>query len=233
MREILMGVPSRYFPQAMLRSQAVWRQLLALCLALLMASSIPVLTAAGEASAPADKSAELMVSRTTAQAIQILGNHQMSPERRRQRLIEAVAGHFDFSDMARSSLGYHWRQLTPVQQQQFVQLFTAFIEEAYLNKLADYAGQKIKMLGNTPLAPGQSQVNTLVIQPGNEEPIHLDYRLKQYGNEWKVYDVAVDNISITANYRNQFNRVINSQGFDALMKEMRAKRQQLLASLSK
>ena len=48
-----------------------------------------------------------------------------------------------------------------------------------------------------------------------------------------MYDVTVDNISITANYRNQFNRVINSQGFDALMNEMRTKQQELIASLGK
>lgn len=45
--------------------------------------------------------------------------------------------------------------------------------------------------------------------------------------------VTVDNISITANYRNQFNRVINDQGLDALMNEMRSKQQELLASLGK
>jgi ABC-type transporter MlaC component len=43
----------------------------------------------------------------------------------------------------------------------------------------------------------------------------------------------VDNISITANYRNQFNRVINNHGFDALVSEMRSKQQELLASLGK
>lgn len=233
MSKIPFNISSSCFRQATLRPLAASRRSLALCLAMLIAGSVPVLAATGGEIAPAGSAAQQMVSSTVAQAVQVLGDHQTSQEQRRQRLIEVVAGHFDFSDMARSSLGYHWRQLTPGQQQQFVQLFTAFIEEAYLNKLEDYQGQKIKMLGETALAPGQSQVNTLVIQPGVEEPIHLDYRLKQYGNEWKVYDVTVDNISITANYRNQFNHVINSQGFDALMKEMQTKRQQLLASLGK
>ncbi len=72
-----------------------------------------------------------------------------------------------------------------------------------------------------------------MIQPNGGEPITVDYRLKQDSGAWKVYDVTVDNISITANYRNQFNRVINNQGFDALMKEMQTKQQELIASLGK
>jgi ABC-type transporter MlaC component len=43
--------------------------------------------------------------------------------------------------------------------------------------------------------------------------------------------VTVDAISIVANYRNQFNRVINDQGFDKLMADMKAKQQQLQASM--
>ncbi len=170
---------------------------------------------------------------TVSQVLNILSDHQGSREERRRRLIAVVAGHFDFADMARSSLGYHWRQLTPDQQGRFVQLFTAFMEDAYLNKIEGYSGQKIEFVGETSNGPADSQVNSRVIQPHGGEPITVDYRLKQDSGAWKVYDVTVDNISITANYRNQFNRVINNQGFDALMKEMQTKQQELIASLGK
>jgi phospholipid transport system substrate-binding protein len=49
--------------------------------------------------------------------------------------------------------------------------------------------------------------------------------------DWKIYDVTVDAISIIPNYRNQFNRVINNQGFDKLMADMRVKQQQFQASM--
>jgi phospholipid transport system substrate-binding protein len=173
------------------------------------------------------------VKGTVSQVLNILNDHQSSQAERRRRLIAVVAGHFDFADMARSSLGYHWRQLTPDQQQRFVELFTAFMEDAYLNKIEGYSGQKIEFVGETPNGPGDSQVNSRVIQPNGGQPITVDYRLKQDGGAWKVYDVTVDNISITANYRNQFNRVINNQGFDALMKEMQTKQQELIASLGR
>ena len=170
---------------------------------------------------------------TVSQVLNILSDHQSSQQERSRRLIAVVAGHFDFADMARSSLGVHWRQLTQDQQQRFVQLFTAFMEDAYLNKIEGYSGQKIEFVGETSNGPGDSQVNSRVIQPNGQDPITVDYRLKQDSGAWRVYDVMVDNISITANYRNQFNRVINNQGFDALMKEMQTKQQELIASLGK
>ncbi len=204
-----------------------------LVIALLLAGATPVLAAATDANGASSGDPKAMVMGTVAQAIQVLNDHRMSQEARRQRLLQVVAGHFDFVDMARSSLGYHWRQLTLDQQRRFLQLFTAFIEEAYLNRLEEYSGQKIKFLSTASDGPGASQVSTLVIQPNNDEPIHLDYRLKRYSGEWKVYDITVDNISITANYRNQFNHVINSKGFDALMRKMQSKQHELLASLGK
>jgi len=78
---------------------------------------------------------------------------------------------------------------------------------------------------------GYAQVSTNVVQP-DKQPIHIDYRLKQAGDGWRVYDVTVEDISITANYRNQFNRVINSQGYDALVSAMRNKEHELQSQLA-
>src|SRR2546422_744755 len=62
---------------------------------------------------------------------------------RRERLRELGAKYFDFNSMARSVMGYHWRELSPVQRDQFVAVFTRFIEDAYLSKLQDYSVKKV------------------------------------------------------------------------------------------
>ena len=172
-----------------------------------------------------------LVKNTVNQAVEVLKDHQTPASARRQKLIQLVAGHFDFADMARSSLGPHWRQLSEAQRQQFVPLYTAFMEDVYLNKLDGYSGQKIEFLNQASDGPGYAQVSTRAVQANGGQPIRIDYRLKQEGGDWKVYDVTVDGISITANYRNQFNRVINNEGFDSLMSKMRSKQQELAASL--
>ncbi len=172
-----------------------------------------------------------MVQSTVKQVVEVLKDHSTPQSQRRRLLIQLVAGHFDFADMARSSLGPHWRELKPEQRQQFVPLFTTFMEDVYLNKLERYSGQKIDFRNETSNGPGYSQVDTTVIQSSGGQPIPINYRLKKEGNDWKVYDVTVEGISITANYRNQFNRVMNNQGFETLMSEIRSKRQDLTISL--
>lgn len=174
----------------------------------------------------------LVVKNTVKQVLDVLNDHQTPTNMRRHKLVQLVADHFDFASMARSTLGSNWRKLTPDQRQRCVPLFTAFMEGAYLNKLESYSGQKIEFLNETFDGPGYSQVRTRVIPPNDgQQPIRLDYRLQQTDGDWRVYDVIVDGISITANYRNQFSRVINNEGFDALMNKMRSKQQELTASL--
>jgi phospholipid transport system substrate-binding protein len=51
--------------------------------------------------------------------------------------------------------------------------------------------------------------------------------MHQSDGQWQVYDVTVDAISLIANYRNQFNRIINNEGYPKLIADLEAKRQQL------
>ncbi len=155
-----------------------------------------------------------------------------NPGDRRQRLKDAAAERFDFAKMGRSALGVHWRDLSDQQRKDFVDLFTRFVEAAYISRLESYSGQQIDFVKEAYDDSDYVQVNTNVIQPG-ADPIGLNYRLKKEGDDWRVYDVTVNNISIVANYRNQFNRTINDRGFDALMSDMRAKQEGLDTSIAK
>ncbi len=151
---------------------------------------------------------------------------------RRQRLKDVAAERFDFTQMGRSALGVHWRDLSDQQRKDFVDLFTRFVEAAYIGRLESYSGQRIDFVKAANDGPDYSQVTSNIIQQ-NADPIVLSYRLNLENDDWKVYDVTVDNISVVANYRNQFNRVINNQGFDALMNDMRAKQQGLDERIAK
>jgi phospholipid transport system substrate-binding protein len=164
------------------------------------------------------------------QALQIMSDKAMPVRQRRRELREAIENEFDFSEMSRSALGYHWRNLSPDDRVQFTQLFTSFIEDAYLSKIQDYSGQRVRFEGQTPLGQGYMQINSEIIQAGKSS-IAVNYLLLQKGDTWKIYDVTVEAISIIANYRNQFNRVINERGFPTLMADLRAKQQELASLL--
>jgi phospholipid transport system substrate-binding protein len=44
--------------------------------------------------------------------------------------------------------------------------------------------------------------------------------------DWKVYDIVVDNISLVNNYRSQFHRVIVQSSFENLVRRMKEKQSQ-------
>ena len=164
------------------------------------------------------------------QSLQILRNANAPVTQRRRDLRAVLEGHFDFTEMARSALGYHWRALTPEQREEFTKLFKAFIEDAYLSKIQDYKGQDVQFLRERPLGGGYVEIDTKILQAG-KDPIPVNYLLEQKDSGWMIYDVTVDAISIIANYRNQFNRVINDQGYPKLVSDLRAKQQQLASLL--
>ncbi len=174
----------------------------------------------------------LSVVRTTVnQALAVLRDTSTPLAQRQDKLRQIVAGTFDFTEMAKSALGYHWKQITPAQQQEFTNAFVAFIEDSYLSKINDYRGQQVTFGTVSNDGPQYAQVSTNIVQPSGDA-IRVNYRLLQEGGTWKIYDVTVDAISIIANYRNQFNRVMNNKGYDTLIADLKSKQAALAASLA-
>lgn len=171
-----------------------------------------------------------VVRRTVNDALAVLRNKQIPADQRREQLKQIIARSFDFTEMSRSALGYHWKQITPDQQQEFSAVFTTFIEDSYLAKINDYSGQQVQFVRQTNDGPQYAQVQTNIVAPGKDS-IAVNYRLLTKDGHWKVYDVTVDAISIIANYRNQFNRVMNNQGYPKLISDLKSKQQSLAASL--
>jgi phospholipid transport system substrate-binding protein len=137
-----------------------------------------------------------------------------------QMIREIILPSFDFAEMARRSMGDRWKNLDG-RQNEFVGAFAAFVENSYMNTLASYRGEKILFLRervNQDLA----QVDTQVVA-GKGEPLSVNYRLHLVQDDWKVYDVVVDNISLVSNFHSQFNRILATASFDELLKKMREK----------
>lgn len=172
-----------------------------------------------------------VVQSTVNQSLSVLRDRSIPLQSRQDKLRQIVSGTFDFTEMARSALGYHWKQISPAQQQEFTQTFVAFIQDSYLSKINDYRGQQVQFLGARNDGAEYNQVNTDIVQNG-KDPVHVNYRLLQKNGNWKIYDVNIDSISIIANYRNQFNRVMNNKGYVTLINDLKSKQAALAASLA-
>jgi phospholipid transport system substrate-binding protein len=132
---------------------------------------------------------------------------------------------FDFGETARRSLGPHWQGRTPAERDEFVQLFSDLLERSYISKVELYGGEKIQYLGDS-IESDQAKVQTkLLTKSGSEIPI--EYRMHNKGGHWLVYDVIIEGVSLVANYRTQFNKIIRTSSYQELVKKMKAKQEEL------
>ena len=157
--------------------------------------------------------------------LKILDDPEMLKDSRaseRRLAIRKVANDiFDFEEIARRTLARHWQARSPAEQQEFVGLMGNLLEDAYVSKIETYSGEKILYLGDSAEGDLATVRTKIVTKQGTEIPV--DYRMLSRGGRWLAYDVFVEGVSLVANYRTQFDRVIQRQSYPDLVKALRAK----------
>jgi phospholipid transport system substrate-binding protein len=168
------------------------------------------------------QTADQMVSKLRAER-QVIDQH---PGRIYDLVNEIVLPHFDFERMSTWVLGKYWRTATPEQHKRFVEEFRNLLVRTYAKSLSSYRDNKISYL---PLraTPQDTdvKVRTEVDQPGGF-PIPIDYSLYLKDDEWKVYDVTIDGVSLVTNYRTTFANQIRQDGLDKLIATLADRNQQ-------
>jgi len=165
------------------------------------------------------------IKSTVDKALVVLKDPRLKPaaktKERREQLKQILFARFDFTEMAKRSLGANWRRRTPKEQEEFVRLFTDLLERAYADTIESYGDEKIVYVGER-LDGGYADISSKVLTSKGEE-FSLNYRAHFVGGEWRVYDVVVENISMVNNYRSQFNRVISNASYEELVRRLRDK----------
>jgi phospholipid transport system substrate-binding protein len=151
------------------------------------------------------------------------GQLKAKPAARRAALRTAASDIFDFTEITRRSLGRHWQTMSPAEREDLVALMTALLERSYLGRIEAYSGERIVFAGETAEADLATVRTKLVSKGGVETPV--DYRLYKVGDRWLVYDVTVEGVSLVANYRAQFNKILQTSSAQGLVERLRAKQE--------
>jgi len=133
---------------------------------------------------------------------------------------------FDFTETAKRSLGRHWQPRTSAERREFVDLFANLLERSYLSKIELYNGEKIAYLGDSIDGDGATVRTKIVTRQGTEVPV--DYKMYRQGDRWLVYDVVIEGVSLIANYRTQFNKIIQTSSYQELVRKMKTKQAEFL-----
>ena len=142
----------------------------------------------------------------------------------RRAAIRAVAGEiFDFTEITRRTLGPHWASGTPAEREELVQLFATLLERSYVSRIESYSGERVAWLGESVDADLATVRTRIVTKSGTEIPV--EYRMYRRGERWLTYDVTIEGISLVANYRTQFHKIIQTSSHAGLVEKLRAKTQ--------
>lgn len=140
---------------------------------------------------------------------------------RRRRIRTAAGEIFDFPEISRRTLAIHWQARTPAERQEFAALFSDLLEHSYISKIENYSGEKIQYVAETSDG-NQAVVRTRIVsKQGTETPV--DYRMLLQDGRWRAYDVTIEGVSLVANYRAQFNSIIQRSGYADLVGKLKAK----------
>ncbi len=135
-----------------------------------------------------------------------------------------VAPLFDFREMAKRCLGNNWKNGTEAQQQEFVDLFSDMLANAYMKKVVKgIENAEIKYPAGAVEVDGKkATVKTVII--ADNESVNVAYRMMQRkDSSWWVYDVIIENIGLISNYRTEFNEIIRNGGYDKLISTLKAR----------
>jgi phospholipid transport system substrate-binding protein len=146
-------------------------------------------------------------------------------EAERKRLIrKAVDERFDWEEMSRRTLARYWSGRTAQEKKEFVDLFGKLLERTYMDKIEGYSGEKVIYEGDK-VDDGYGLVNVkIATQKGTEIP--LTYRLWKKGDDWLVYDISIEGVSLINNYRTQFSSILLNSPFKSLLDQIRTKIEQ-------
>src|SRR2546425_321601 len=140
----------------------------------------------------------------------------------RRGMIRKAAGHiFDYTEMTKRPCGPLGHAGPPAEREEVVRLFGEVLERSYVAKLELYSGERINFTAEQ-IADDQAYVHTRIVTRSTAE-IPVEYRMLRRADRWLVYDVTIEGVSLVANYRTQFTKILQTGSFDELIKRLRAK----------
>jgi len=168
-----------------------------------------------------DKSAAEETLKTKLEVVlSVLQKKELAIEAKKKEILEIVTPIFDFSLMAKLTLGRKfWPGLAKEEKERFTELFVKRLKESYLEKLSRYTYTDEKIVYNAPIQVKKKiHIPTKLISKDNK--ISMLYKLYKSKQNWKIYDIEIEGVSIITTYRSQFEQVLSKGTIDDLLKKL-------------
>lgn len=159
------------------------------------------------------------------QVMKVLDDTSTPLAQRRESVRRIASEVFDTPEAAARALGTHWRERTPAEREEFTRLFGAFLEQTYISRIGEYSGEAVQYVSEQIDGDRAVVQAKIVTSRGPEVPV-VGYLLHK-GDRWLIYDIALANVSLVANFRSQFDHIIRTSSYEALVRRLQMKLQSM------
>jgi phospholipid transport system substrate-binding protein len=139
------------------------------------------------------------------------------------RVRPALEKCFAFDIVTRQAMGPGWRQFSATDQKHVTDLFSELMIRTYSARVVGTQRPKIVFGLPTALGSDRCEIPTRVTTSSSNEPIAVVYRMLKLPAGWRIYDVLIEGVSFVANYRAQFDELIQKGGALAVIRSLEAK----------
>lgn len=181
----------------------------------IMARLIPVLLLsvflASPATADIKDDGKAIVQRMADEVVAILADKSIARAAKEARFRQILGQNFDMGTIGAWVMGPPWKQASPQQRVEYLRLFENYVVKVYTGQLSNYSGEKVTVIGAEDDGEGVAVV-TNVSDPKNDRTIPVKWRLRKSGNQLKVRDVLIENISMSQTQKREFASVFQQRG---------------------
>jgi phospholipid transport system substrate-binding protein len=189
-----------------------------------------MLAPTANAAAPGEE-AEAFMQDLAVNGIAMLEQGNYTDDERELEFRKLVRNGFALQAIGKFVVGRYWRKMTADQQSEYQELFSEWLLKAYANRLGGYRGQTLKIVKSMETESRYNDVivSTRVVRVNGQPPINADWRVRKFGDEYKIIDVAVEGASMVGTQRKEFESVIKKVGVSGLIDNLRSRLAVLLA----
>ena len=189
---------------------------------------------AQEATPPQADRAVLMLNEVKARMLEALRDPALKNNAAGMRttVAEVLAPKVDFYAASRLVLGKHWKSASAEEREQFVTEFRDFLVRFYASALNGYVQEQqvpegfMTFADEPVMQKGRQLTLRSYIWPPSGTEVPVDYRL-YHSDEWRVFDVSVNGMSLARNYRAGFDSTVRKSGMTQLIADLAAKNAEL------
>lgn len=164
--------------------------------------------------------AEDSIRKTVDDAFAVLRDKSLAGRDKREERIAALRRiadrTFDWSEMARGSLGPGWRSAAPAKRARFVTVFKDLLAAQYMDDIDKFEGTE-KVTVDSSAREGDATVVHTTLVTASREHVPIDYRLREEAGRWMIVDISIENVSLVNHFRKTFSNALANMTVDQLL----------------